>query len=396
MARKLRPDTLLTHAGNRPEAHDGVVNPPVYHASTILFPTVAALEKAAANRLDAINYGRGGTATARAFEEAASALEGGYRAIAVGSGLAAISLVLTAFLKAGDHVLITDSAYAPTRTYCDRILARFGVRTEYYDPAIGAGIESLIGPDTRMVFLESPGSQTFEVQDVPAIAAACRARGVLTVIDNTWATPLFFRPLDHGVDLVVYAATKYYVGHSDAMMGLVVAADRERFVTVKETANQIGHHAAPDDVYLALRGMRTMAVRLRQHQAGALAVARWLQGRAEVERVLHPALPEDPGHALWKRDFTGASGLFGVLLKPVPKAALDAMLDGLELFGMGYSWGGYESLIIPCHVERIRTATRWRPAGPLLRLHVGLEDPDDLIADLTDGFDRLASAAKAA
>lgn len=393
MAKSRRADTILTHAGLNPRGNEGIVNPPVYHASTILFPTLEDMEARALRPFDGFNYGRSGTPTTRAFENAVTELEGGHRAVAVGSGLAAVTTAISAFVSAGDHLLVADSVYGPTRAYCDKVLARFGVETTYYDPCIGAGIERLIRPETRAVYMESPGSQTFEIQDVPAIAAAARARGVVTMIDNTWATPLFFRPFDHGVDLSVHAATKYMVGHSDAMMGIVVCRTEELFQTVKSYANHVGHHAAPDDVYLAQRGLRSMGARLRQHQESALKVARWLEGRPEVARVLHPALPQHPGHHLWRRDFAGSSGLFGVVLKPVPKSAVAAMLNGMELFGMGYSWGGFESLITLCHVARIRTATRWEDAGPLLRLHVGLEDPDDLIEDLARGFTRLNQSA---
>lgn len=387
-------DTTLTHAGRKPRANHGIVNPPVYHASTILFPTVAALEDVG-KPFETYRYGRQGTPTSEAFEEAVSAMEGGYRAIAVESGLAAITGALTAFLKAGDHLLMVDSVYGPTRIFCDKVLKRFGVETTYYDPLIGGEIAELIREETRVVFMESPGSHTFEVQDVPAIVKAARARGAVTMIDNTWATPLFFRPFDHGVDLSLHAATKYMVGHSDAMMGVIAARTEEHFLTAKTGTYQLGHCAGPDDLYLAQRGLRTMAVRLRHHQDAALKVAEWLRGRPEVSRVLHPALPDDPGHALWKRDFTGASGLFGLVLNPAPKPAVNALLDGMDLFAMGYSWGGYESLIIPTHPENIRTATTWNAEGPTLRLHIGLEDVDDLIDDLARGFERLNRAQAA-
>ncbi len=389
----LRDDTLMTHAGNRPADNRGVLNPPVYHASTILFPTVAALEDSVRhlNEPGRVHYGRYGTPTTFAFEEAVARLEGADQAVALPSGLAAITVALTSFLGNGDHLLMVDTVYGPGRKFCSAHLARFGVETTYYDPLIGAGIAELIRPNTRVVYLESPGSLTFEVQDVPAIAAAAHAAGALVVMDNTWATPLFFKPFRHGVDISVHAATKYIVGHSDAMLGVVLTRD-ELFATIKATAHGFGHAAAPDDCYLALRGLRTLGVRLRRHQETGLLLARWLAARPEVARVLHPALPDDPGHALWRRDFTGASGLFGVVLKPVGQAALAAMLDGLTLFGMGFSWGGYESLVLPARPQTTRSATSWPDSGPVLRIHAGLEDPVDLIADLERGFERLNAA----
>ncbi len=384
-------DTLLAHAGRSPEQNFGIVNPPVYHASTVLHPTVAALEQAQRNRYNQVTYGRHGTPTQFALEEAVAAVEGGARAIAFCSGAASCFASILAFVKAGDHVLVTDSVYGPVRNFCDAFLARFGVATTFYDPLIGEGIASLIQANTRLIYMESPGSLTFEVQDVPAIVAAAKARGVRTVIDNTWAAPVFFKPLALGVDVEVISGTKYIVGHSDVMMGLAVCTE-ESFLPVRTAATQTGNHAAPDDSYLALRGLRTAGVRLRQHQSQGLALARWLAARPEVARVLHPALPDDPGHALWKRDFTGASGLFAVVLRAgTPKPKIEAMLDGMELFGMGASWGGFESLILPVHPDRLRTAVPWRE-GPVLRLHAGLEDLGDLIADLERGFERLNAA----
>jgi len=386
-----KPDTLLTHAGRSPEANFGVVNPPVYHASTILHTTVASLEAAQKNRYSQVTYGRWGTPTTFAFEEAVAAVEGGYRAIAFCSGAAACQNTILAFVKSGDHVLLPDSVYGPVRNFAGGFLRRFGVEASFYDPLIGAGIEALLRDTTRLVYLESPGSHTFEVQDVPAIVACAKARGISTAIDNTWAAPLFFKPLALGVDAEIISATKYIVGHSDAMMGVAVCSE-ESFARVREMASLLGNHAAPDDCYLALRGLRTAGVRLRQHQGQGLALAEWLGRRPEVERVLHPALPSCPGHDLWKRDFTGASGLFSIVLKrDIAKAAVDAMLDGMELFGMGASWGGFESLILPGHPERLRTVKPWQD-GTLLRIHAGLEDRADLIADLERGFARLNAA----
>ncbi len=384
-----KPDTLITHAGLKPEANFGVVNPPVYHASTILHPNVAHFEAAETRRFDDVVYGRIGTPTQFALEEAMAALEGGARAVATCSGAAACYTALLAYLHAGDHVLVPDSVYGPVRNFTTGFLARFGVAFDFYDPLLGAEVASLVGPETKVIYLESPGSLTFEVQDVPAIVAVAKNHGIATMLDNTWGSPLFLRPLSLGVDVSIVAGTKYIVGHSDAMMGICICT-KESFPKVKHSALQLGYHAAPDDSYLALRGLRTVGVRLRAHQDAALKVARWLKTRAEVERVLHPALPDCPGHEFWKRDFTGSSGLFSVVLRrDVPKAAVDAMLDGMELFGIGASWGGFESLITAPRPARLRTATKW-DAGPILRLHIGLEDVDDLIADLDAGFARLS------
>jgi cysteine-S-conjugate beta-lyase len=394
----MKTDTKLTTLGRDPEANFGVVNPPVYHASTILFPTLEAIETAQKSKTkNQMRYGRYGTPTTFALQDAIAELEGGYASFAVGSGAAAILAVLMAFTKSGDHVLCVDSAYAPTRRYCDVVLKRYGVETTYYDPAIGAGIAALIKPNTTLCMLESPGSMTFEVQDVPAIVAACKAKGVATAMDNTWATALYFRPFDHGVDVSVQAGTKYVGGHSDIMLGLVAVRDQAIYDKVRTAVDDLGASVGPDDIFLALRGLRTMGVRLPRHYETGLKLARWLERQPEVVRVLHPALPSCPGHEFWKRDFKGASGLFSFVMKPVAKPALAAMLDDLELYGMGFSWGGYESLIVPGNVASLRTATKWTEPGQLLRVHAGLEDPEDLIADLDAGFARLrAASAKAA
>jgi cystathionine beta-lyase len=384
-------DTLLVTEGRDPERNHGVVNPPIYRASTILYENVAAFE--APRQVRGVYYGRGGTPTTFALEDAIAALDGGHGAVITGSGKTAIAQTLLAFLSAGDHLLMVDSAYAPTRQLCDRVLARFGVETTYYEPLIGAGIEALIRPNTKIIYLESPGSLTFEVQDVPAIVEVARRRRVLTAIDNTWATPLYFKPLQLGVDLCIHAATKYIGGHSDLMMGTVSCAE-SLYERLRKGMYDLGSYVSPDDCYQALRGLRTLSVRLERHQANALRLASWLKARPEVGRVLYPALPGDPGHALWRRDFTGACGLFGFLLKPCPTAAWHALIDDLELFGLGASWGGYESLIMPNHPERYRTATRWDAGFPSIRIHAGLEDPDDLIADLEAGFERLNRAGR--
>src|ERR1700730_12170323 len=393
---KYRKDTLLTHLGRHPEAHHGAVNPPVYHASTILSSNMAEWEakRDPGKRFDVVRYGLLGTPTTFALEEAVAAIEGGYRAMLMSSGLAAITAPLQACVKCGDHVLMVDSVCGPARSFCEKVLTRCGVETTYYDPLIGEDVARLMRPNTRVVYVESPGSLTFEVQDVPAIAAAAHEAGAKVLMDNTWASPYLFPSFARGVDVSIHAATKYIVGHSDVMLGAVITTE-EMYPQVRTMAADLGHCAAPDDAYYALRCLRTLGVRLQRHEENALAVARWLQSRPEVSRVLYPALPEDPGHALWKRDFLGASGLFGVVLKAVPKEAVNAFIDALDLFGIGASWGGFESLVQPAFPDRARTATQWQAEGPLVRLHIGLEDPQDLIADLAQGLDKLRAVAAA-
>ena len=391
----MKQDTLITTAGRHPDKNHGIVNPPVYHASTIVAPTLADFNERRKHRWEkgVFTYGRQGTPTHEALEEAVSALLGGDRAVAMSSGLAAINAAILAFVEKGDHVLMVDTVYGPTRRFCDKFIGRFGVSTTYYDPAIGAGIRDLIRDNTKVVYVESPGSLTFELQDVRAIADEAHKRGCIVIIDDTWSSGVFFKPFEHGADVSAIAATKYIVGHSDAMMGIVTTTN-ELWPRVRQSASDLGANSGPDDIYLALRGLRTIGVRMRQHHQNGLALARWLQRRPEVERVLHPGLPEDPGHALWKRDFTGASGLFGVVLKPVSEKAIAAMLDGLNLYGMGASWGGFESLILLTHPAESRTIQKkkWEESGPTLRIHAGLEDLDDLIADLDRGFARLRAS----
>ncbi|HEV2674036.1 MAG TPA: cystathionine beta-lyase [Aliidongia sp.] len=384
-------ETRLAHAGRSPHDNHGVVNPPVYHASTILQPTLDAWQGVFKPGHDGYVYGRFGTPTSRAFEQAMAEIYGADDAVAVSSGLAAISVGLMAHTKAGDHILVSDSAYYPCRKFCDGVLAKFGVTTTYYDPTVGAGIADLMRPETSLIVTESPGSLTFEVQDIPAIVAVAHARGAKVMNDNTWATALYFNPFDHGVDVVVEAATKYVTGHSDVMIGVVLGRGDDAPL-LRKTAQALGNCSGPDDLYLAQRGLRTMAVRMARSQENGLTLARWLQARPEVARVLHPALPDDPGHAIWRRDFRGSSGLFSIVLHPVERPALAAFVDGLKLFGMGASWGGYESLVMPNDPRTVRTATTWDDPGQLLRFHAGLEDPSDLIADLEAGFARLASA----
>jgi len=388
--RSRRSDTTVVTAGRDPASYHGFVNPPVFHASTVLYPSA---EDFVAHRAR-YQYGRRGTPTTEALELALQELEGPQCAgvSLLPSGLAAISAALLAVVHAGDHVLVTDSAYGPTRNFCEQILSRLGVTATYFDPHLGAAIGAHLRPNTRAIFLESPGSLSFEMQDTAAIAEVAHANGTLVLMDNTWATPLYFRPLDHGVDLAIQAGTKYIGGHSDVMLG-TVSANAETVARLKTTVRLTGLCEGPDDVYLALRGLRTLSVRLERHYKSGLAVARWLEARPEVLRLLHPALPGHPGHAIWKRDFSGASGLFSMVLKPVPQKAVYAFLDTLELFGIGASWGGYESLAIPFDCAPLRTATAWAPGGPTVRFHIGLEDVADLIEDLERGFAALAAAA---
>jgi cystathionine beta-lyase len=389
--RTRRTATTLVTAGRDPKAHHGFVNPPVYHASTVLYPSA---EDYVAHR-SRYQYGRRGTPTTEALEQALQELEGPNCAgvSLLPSGLAAISSALLSVVHAGDHVLVTDSAYGPTRNFCEQVLTRLGVTTGYYDPVIGGSIAELLRPNTRLVYLESPGSLSFEMQDTAAIAKAAHDKGVLVLMDNTWATPIYFGPLDHGVDLAIQAGTKYIGGHSDVMLG-TVSANAATVATLKNTVRLSGLCEGPDDVYLGLRGLRTLGVRLQRHYESGLAVARWLETRPEVLRMLHPALPSHPGHAIWKRDFTGASGLFSMVLKPVPQKAYYAFLDTLDLFGIGASWGGYESLAIPFDCAPFRTAKPWQPGGPTVRFHIGLEAVEDLVEDLERGFAALAAAAR--
>lgn len=384
---KKKQDTLIVTTGRDPEANFGIVNPPVYHASTVLYPTLEAVK----NRTQPVTYGRRGTPTTFALQEAIAELEGGYKTALTSSGLSAVTTALLAFLKAGDHLLMVDSVYQPSRHFCDNVLTRYGVSVEYYDPLIGDGIEKLVRPETKVIFTESPGSVTFEVQDIPAIAEVAHRNNITVMLDNTWASPLYFKPFEHGVDVSIQAVTKYLCGHSDVMMGSITT-NEAAWTKMLDTHGAIGQCAAPDDVYLVLRGIRTLSTRLERHMKTGIALAEWLKKRPEVARVLHPALPGDPGHALWKRDFTGACGLFSIELKPCSEKALAAFLDGLELFGMGYSWGGFESLVIPQYPGKMRTATGWNAQGQVLRFHAGLEDIGDLIADLEAGFERLRAA----
>jgi cystathionine beta-lyase len=380
------PATRIVRAGRDKSITGPFVNPPVIHASTVLFESTDAM----LDRRQRYVYGRRGTPTSEALESAISGLEGAAGTVLCPSGLSAASLALLALVKAGDHILVVDNVYGPVRHMADTVLKRLGVSTTYFDPGVGSGIAGLFGDRTSVVYLETPGSLTFEMQDVPAIAAIAHERSALVIADNTWATPLYFRPLDHGADVSLMAGTKYLGGHSDVNIG-TVAANPAAWPRLKETHGTLGLTVGPDDIYLALRGLRTLGVRLERQMASGLEVATWLAGRPEVTRVLHPALPGDPGHALWQRDMTGASGLFGLVLGGWTEAEAKAFVDGLRLFGIGASWGGFESLAILAKVGHVRTAVPWHAEGPLVRLHIGLEDPADLIADLERSFANVAA-----
>ena len=391
----MKDETRLVHAGRDPDRDGGIVNPPVSRASTVLYPTLEAFARRGDGdaRYRAVRYGAYGTANTLALADALAELEGGAGTVVTSTGLSAVTLALTALLGQGDHLLMTDSAYAPTRAFCDEVLTRYGVETTYYDPLVGAGIGDLMRPETRVVFTESPGSLTFDVQDIPAIAEAAHRRGALLLLDNTWSGGWFFKPFDHGVDVSIQAATKYIAGHSDVVIGSITAVSEELFRRIKDTTMAFGDVAAPDTSYLALRGLRSLASRLRQHQEAGLEIAAWLRDRPEVERVLYPALPGDPGHAIWKRDFTGACGLFGVVLHTGDESAVARMVDHYRYFKIGASWGGFESLVIPAYPAQLRTAVPWTETGFVLRYHIGLEAPEDLLEDLEEGFDRLRAAS---
>ena len=384
--------TNLTRLG-RPDR--GFVNPPVVRASTVTFDTLEEFDRALeVDLLDGpYTYGLLDTPTERSLAGALAELDGAEGAVLVESGLAAVGVALLGFLSSGDHLLMVDSCYGPSRIVCDGLLKRFGIETTFYDPLVGQGgrpgIESHFRDDTKMVFMESPGSVTFEMQDVPAIAAACRSRSIVTAIDNTWATPLGFRPIEHGVDLVIHAVTKYLAGHSDLMMGAITARTRSLWDRVKTTAMDLGHGASPDDAWLALRGLRTLAVRLDAQERAAIQLAAWLRTRPEVRKVLHPGLEGAPGNDIFRRDFDRGTGVFGVVLHPVDRDALRRMIEPMKVFEMGYSWGGFESLLIPQHPLTERSAVPWTEEGTLLRISVGLEDVELLARDLAEGLDRL-------
>ena len=379
------PATLLAHAGSNPHDHHGAVNVPPHRMSTVAFNSYAEFESVPRTPY---HYGRAGTPSSAAFEDAIAALEGAHASVSTCSGLSAIITALMAFTRAGDHVLMPDNCYGPSRKSCEEILRRFGVDIEYYPPMIGGDIATLFRTETRLVFMESPGSLTFEVQDIGAIVAAAKQAGIRTAIDNSWATPLNFRPMDHGIDVSVMSATKYISGHSDAMIG-VVSATQEAWPAVKRAALMLGLCAGSEELYLATRGLRTLHVRMAQHQKAGLEIAQWLSSHPAVKHVLHPALEQARGHENWKKYYSGASGTFGIVLHETRREKIAAMLDGMGVFRMGFSWGGFESLLFPEQPKPIRTAEPWTVEGFNLRLHIGLEDVADLKADLAAGLERL-------
>ncbi|MCE9678875.1 cystathionine beta-lyase [Shewanella sp. AS1] len=389
----MKKETQIVSVGRDKKWSKGVINPPVYRASTIVFETMEEMRFAAQNRAKGeMFYGRRGTPTHFAFQEAIAQLEGGVGTALYPSGSAAISGALLSFLKAGDHLLMVDSAYEPTRDLCDKMLKGFGIETTYYDPLIGAGIRELIRPNTRVLFLESPGSITMEVQDVPTLCQIAHEHGLTVMLDNTWASPINSRPFEMGVDISIQAATKYIVGHSDVMLG-TATANQAHWDQLRENSYLMGQCTSADDIYLASRGLRTLAVRMAQHEQNALKVANWLASRPEVDHIRHPAFETCPGHEFFKRDFTASNGLFSFVLKQGNLKSVTAFVENMQLFKMGFSWGGYESLILGVFgIDKLRTATHWDSSKPLIRLHIGLENPDDLIADLERGFERFNRA----
>ncbi|MDH3715011.1 MAG: cystathionine beta-lyase [Gammaproteobacteria bacterium] len=387
----MKQDTRLVQLGRAKADPESGANLPVHRASTILSPNLASYlaRFEGDKRYETVTYGANGTQNARALADVAAAIEGGHKAVVTASGLSAVTMAISALAKHGDHLLVTDSVYGPTRRFCDEVLSRFGIATTYYDPGVGAGIETLFRDNTRLVYLEAPGSLTFEMQDIPAIVAAARRCGIMLAMDNTWATPLFFQPLAHGVDISIQAGTKYVAGHSDLVIGIITTASDALYRTIADHVMTWGDVAGPDDCYLALRGLRTMAVRMQRQYESALRVASWLAQRPEVKRVLYPPLEQDPGHALWTRDFSGGASLFGLALHTTDLDATARMVDGLTLFQIGSSWGGYESLIALNKMPLAREVIPWIETPFLLRIHIGLEDPDDLIEDLEAGLQRL-------
>ncbi|WP_191602122.1 cystathionine beta-lyase [Marinomonas algicola] len=378
----------LIHLGRDNQSNGRSVNLPIHQASTMLFNTLEEFEEARSTRYDmgTLYYGRYGTPATFELENTMTHLEQGAGCVAVSSGLTACVISIMSFIKAGDHILVADTVYGPTRAFCDNVLSAYGVDVTYFDPLIGADVDQFIQDNTQVVFFEAPGSSTFEVPNIPAISEAARKSGAVSILDGTWATPLYCQPLKLGVDVVVHSGSKYLSGHSDAMLGFIVSSSKEHYRTTRKMSLFIGDRVGGNDVFLALRGLRTLSVRLRQHAENTQKCLDWLAQQSEVERILYPAHPDCPGHEFWQRDFAGATGLFSVIFKPGYETQIRTMINSLSLFGIGLSWGGFESLAIPVDPSPFRTATTWSSEGPVVRFHIGLEDPESLILDLENGF----------
>ena len=384
--KKYKNDTKIILAGKDRNNKTSFVNSPIYKGSTVLFKDVEEMKKSIKNKNSQIlSYGRFGSPTTFEFERAIAKIDEGYSAVATSSGTAAIVASLLAVLKTGDHILMTDSAYGVSRNLAKGLLNNMGITTTFYKPNIGKEITNLIQKNTKVLFMESPGSLTFEIQDIPMLVELAKKNKLITVLDNTWATSLFFKPFYNGIDISIQSATKYIVGHSDAMLG-IISTNKKYTKCVRESAHNMGSCPGPEDIYLGIRGLKTLSIRLQKHQENAFKVIEWLRVQQEVDKILYPALPDNFGHKIWKRDFLGASGLFGITLKNTKKSLVNKMLNNLKLFNMGYSWGGYESLILPIEPEKLRDTYKWKNDCGTLRIHVGLEDPADLINDLKDNF----------
>ena len=384
--KKIKTDTKLTLVGKKPFDNYGIVNPPIYRTSTVLFKNTKELGKAIANRFNQTYYGRYGTPTTFALEEGIAEIENGYRTIATSSGMSSISITLLSFLSKDDHCLISDCTYYPTKKFAIKILSKFGVRIDFYDPKNLDSLKKRINRKTKLIFMESPSSLTFEIEDISEIIKIAKNKKIITVIDNSWATPLYFSPINHGIDISILAATKYISGHADTMLGLITVKNEKLFLKIKDTAVSLGDCPGPQECYLSLRGLRTLSARLERHRSSALKIARLLENNDKVSKVLHPALPKNTNYQLWSKYFTGSTGLFSFILKEQSKNKVYKMIDNLKLFKLGFSWGGYESLILPVFPKNERKIARWNEKGILLRIHVGLEDIDDLIEDLFTAF----------
>ena len=386
---KYKNDTKIILSGKSQKSKSSFVNSPIYKGSTVLFKTVEDMNKSMKRKnTQTLAYGRFGSPSTFEFEKAIAEIDEGHSAVATSSGTAAIVASLLAVLKTGDHILITDSVYGVTKNLAKGLLNNMGITSTFYKPDIGKEINRLIKKNTKVIFIESPGSLTFEIQNIPMLVEIAKKNKLITIMDNTWATPLFFKPFYNGIDISIQSATKYIVGHSDAMLG-IITTNKNYTKCVREAAHNMGSCPSPEDIYLGIRGLKTLSIRLQKHQQSASKVIEWLKTQDVIDAILYPALPDNPGYEIWKRDFLGASGLFGIKLKNTKKSLVNKMLNNLKLFNMGYSWGGYESLILPIQPEKLRETYKWKNNYGTLRIHVGLEDPDDLINDLKDNINIL-------